>query len=1044
MTPEAFLDFSHTLPDGMLMVSEAGVVLAANPAFIESLHCRPEALVGQPLRNLVFDPEDELQHYLARCAGSREALAGEIRWQMAGGAVVETCCWGSALASIHDSGHRSILIRCEKKNASARHLFDLNKELDALRLRHDELLDQRSRLEGDMAERTKRLVERESFLRAILETAADGIVTIDKDSMIRSFNRAAEIIFGYRAEEVIGTHLERLMPEKFRDLHNSHLNRYVKTGQKSILGAGPVAVEALRKGGEVFPIEVSISELSQGDNRYFIGILRDITQRQQVEDALRQSELRFRTLIETITSGIQENDCEGKITFSNQGHSNILGYGPNELVGRYIWDMLESDEERERLKAYLAYLLKEQPEPTPFFSRNVRKDGKVIDIQVDWNYKRDSEGDVVGFICVITDITARKQVEKELQQARDVALQSVRMKSQFLANMSHEIRTPMNGVLGMLGLVKSTPLSQEQQEYIDNAYRSAESLLGIINDILDFSKFEAGKLKLEEIDFDLCSVVEEVADLLAEQAQKKGVELICEIDPAVPCRVNGDPGRLRQVLNNLLGNAIKFTPSGEVVVKVSMVQQVGYPALALLRFDVIDTGIGIAPQAVDSIFESFSQADGSTTRRYGGTGLGLAISRQLVGYMGGKIGVDSVPDKGSRFWFTAKFRSLACESEAPSSLRGARVLLIGGNETLRVVLARMLSHWGASCQEMAWDEAMLDDVDATPSVQAIVVDMGEELLSVVQAIRRRSRFKETPIVALGPIGHAVDDSEIAVSVTKPVRRAQLAAALSKVILNPSDDVKAAEPVREQSRASVLSGRVLVVEDNIVNQKVMAAMLRREGCHVDIANHGKEAVEALAEADYDMVFMDCQMPVMDGYEATQIIRAGESDGGQHLPIIAVTANAMEGDRERCLIMGMDDYISKPVSADGLRAILQKWLSACDDDRSDNVAILDVSMLEELKELLGVSWQEFVQSYIDDSKHYIEQLGLAVERGDQSRIATVAHPLKSSSAQIGATHLVSLCKELEEQARTETLQEPGRLLELIVEAYGKVCRELSLFE
>lgn len=222
------------------------------------------------------------------------------------------------------------------------------------------------------------------------------------------------------------------------------------------------------------------------------------------------------------------------------------------------------------------------------------------------------------------------------------------------------------------------------------------------------------------------------------------------------------------------------------------------------------------------------------------------------------------------------------------------------------------------------------------------------------------------------------------------------------------------------------------------------MLRREGCHVDLANHGKEAIEALAEADYDMVFMDCQMPVMDGYEATQIIRAGESDSGRRLPVVAVTANAMEGDRERCLIMGMDDYISKPVNADGLRAILQKWLPACGDARAETVATLDASMLEELKELLGVSWHDFVQSYIDDSKRYIERLGLAVEQGDQSLIATIAHPLKSSSAQIGATHLVSLCKELEEQAREGTLQEPGRLLERIVDAHGKICQELSGFE
>ena len=747
------------------------------------------------------------------------------------------------------------------------------------------------------------------------------------------------------------------------------------------------------------------------------------------------------TIVEQSSEAIWTKDLSGVITSWNAGATIMLGYSQSTAVGRQL-AIDEPDAARDAV--HMSRLA--AGERFAYDTKARTESGAQIDLQVAMAPLMNETNECIGTIAVARDITQNKRAEEALRQARGAAEAANHAKSSFLARMSHEIRTPMNGVLGMTELLLETGLSSVQRKYAETVQSSGKNLLAIINDVLDFSKIEAGKLELEAVELDLRQSLEDIVDLLAERAHAKGLELACRIPSDLDTYVVGDPLRLGQILTNLIGNAIKFTQKGAVVISVTQVRQTD--AKITVRFEVTDTGQGISLEAQSRIFDEFSQADGSTTRKYGGSGLGLAISRQLVEMMGGILQVKSALGEGSTFFFSCEFdkqqRSSLNASRAllTGALTGLRTLILESSSVGRGILLSQVCNWGMHVRVAETSEHGIELMrQAAASMQPFdlaVIDLGfsgTDTLELAQAIKADEAISSVRLVMLTPVGNhtiitAARAAGIDACVVKPVRQSDLYENLVNVMSDEKPHaIDVALSVVDIAMAPLAGsrGKILLVEDNLVNQAVALGMLQKmQGYDVVVANNGNEALDDFKQSAFDVILMDCHMPELDGFEATMEIRRLErASSRKRIPIIALTANAMAQDRQDCLNAGMDDHLAKPLSRVQMQEMLNRWMPIADQTQPSgltdspltlpvDIDVIDKQVLSQLRELQHAEDPDLLNRvitiYLAESPKIIAKMKQAVQQGSLIETERMSHSLKSSSANVGATALSALCSDI----------------------------------
>ncbi len=779
------------------------------------------------------------------------------------------------------------------------------------------------------------------------------------------------------------------------------------------------------------------------------------------EDFLRQ-------ILNSAAEAIYGIDMEGRCTFCNQACLDLLGYtAADELIGKNMHGVAHhslldgTPAPHETCRIYIAFRQEQQSHCDSEVLW--KKDGTSFPAEY-WSYPQRQSGKIVGAVVTFLDITARKQAENELYRinssleratarANDMAIHADTAnaaKSEFLANMSHEIRTPMNGVIGMTQLLLRTSLDSNQQRYAETIRASGKTLLALVSDILDYSKIEANKLDLEIIDFDLSGLLDTFAPAHAIQAHKKNLEFICAAAPEVPTSLQGDPLRLHQILNNLVSNALKFTQVGEIAVRVSVVTDSENDVL--LRFSVQDTGIGIPEAQLGRLFEKFSQLNASTTRTYGGTGLGLAICKQLSAMMGGEIGVRSFDGKGSEFWFTARLlkqKFPPARLQIPPQFVGKRVLIVDDNKTSRETLLAQLKAWGLLAEEASDGPMALIKAqrahDQQEPLDAALLDIempGMDGLALARRIKSDDHLKDLPLLLMSSAllqetGTLPDHVSVASTLVKPLNPLNLFEGLARLFGCSLESPPPLSPVGNRSRHPMhfASSRVLLVEDNDTNKEVAQGIFETFGLNTDIARDGLEALEMLATSEYQLVFMDIHMPRMDGYEATREIRSGHSAvKNPHIPIIAMTANALQGDRQKCLDTGMDDYISKPIDVMQVERILNKWLKG-------TPLIFDPQALLARVQGSHKIAKRVVEIFLKDVPTQFKELQRHLVSGDAKMTEHFAHTLKGSAAAISGEQVRTLAFAMENAAQAGELALITSGMHDLQESIARLTEELE---
>lgn len=791
-----------------------------------------------------------------------------------------------------------------------------NDDFDSLAIGLNMMIDN---VKNEISERKKaeeELRSSEERLRILFEDAPDGYYLNDLKGNFLDGNKAAEEIIGYKKEELIGMSFLKLkllslaqMPKAAAGLARNALGK----------ASGPDEFVINRKDGSQVPVEIRTFPVKIKDKAVVLGIARDITERKKVEEAIQRESVKLKAMIAGMEEGVVFADSQDRIVEVNDYFLNLVNKDKSEVLGKILWEC-HLGKSVQKVKSIIKNFKQNKDSPPVIIQK------PLANLETVWRSQpiyRNNKYD--GVLLNIIDVTKLVSAHREAQAAN-------RAKSEFLANMSHEIRTPLNGIFGMTELALGTKLTPEQREYLKATMTSAESLMKIIDDILDFSKIEARKIELEPINFNLRDSIGGILSSLALQAHNKGLELAYYIPHDIPERLIGDPGRLRQILLNLVSNAIKFTEKGEVVVNIKKVSQTKDEVA--LHFAVTDTGSGIPKAKQQLIFDAFIQADGSMARKHGGTGLGLAISKQLVELMGGWIWVESKVGKGSTFNFTVRFglRRGKAEELIPAileDLKNLRVLLVDDNATHRRILKEMFSNWNMELKAVESGQKALAAIEqARKTGKPFSLFLIDSRMPKIDGFTLAEKIKNNPDLARASIvmltsagvrGDAARCKKLGISayLTKPIKQSELLNAIMFVIgTSPKRRKQAPLITRHTIKESRQRCRILLAEDNIINQKVAVHILENKGHKVSVANNGQEVLRTLRNDRFDLILMDVQMPKIDGLEATASIREKEKESGFHIPIIAMTAHALKGDRERCLDAGMDDYIAKPLRAEEL--------------------------------------------------------------------------------------------------------------------------------
>ncbi|MDX3451804.1 response regulator [Streptomyces sp. ME02-8801-2C] len=898
----------------------------------------------------------------------------------------------------------------------------------------------------------------EERFRLLLKNSPDMVFRRTVEGVYREVSAGAQAMLGRPAEEIVGTPVESWV-------HPGDAEEF-EWAERDLLRDGRVAVCLRVRHADRHWVWTELTSWvvrdPAGEPFEVRGFVREAEGQRRREEALRLLQDQARSVIETARDAFVSIDEDGLVIDWNLSAERLFGFSHRETIGRPLTETIIPERYHAAHLAGLqrvlaggeAHVLGRQIEFTA-----LHHDGHEIPVEVAvWRLK---SAKARCFNAFIRDISERKQTEAALAEARDHAIAASRAKSQFVASMSHEIRTPINGVIGLSDLLLGTELDAEQSRYTEGVRAAGTALLSLIDGILDFSKLEAGKLELQEVAFSPQVLMEEVVSLVAQTAQAEGLELLCDCRPDLPALVLGDAGRLRQILLNLTSNAVKFTPSGEVLLRARPAPSRPPAEQApWLRFEVADTGIGIAAADQERMFDAFSQADASTTRRFGGTGMGLAICRRLIEAMGGSLDVTSRPGQGSTFFFSVPVRAPDTPEQPPAPphpdiLRGLRALVVDDNDTNRLILDTQLRRWHIQPTMVAdGPQALvaLHEAEAAGRPFALaLLDMympDMDGLELARRITTDQNFARVRLLLLTsgtppPIAE-LQAAGIARSLLKPVHQSQLLDSLVELTTR-TWPVATAAPV-PTTYPTAHRGHLLLVDDNEINQMVAQGMLTRLGYSADTAADGIQALRMIEEHSYQAVLMDCRMPRMDGYSATRELRRRERDNGGHLPVIAMTARALAEDRELCLAAGMDDYVCEPVTADELEQALNHWVhpTPAQTDNEDRRASIE-QRLNELRGAGTPAEHELVDRLVD---HFLARapemtsaLFHALDRHDAAEIADLAHSLKGAAGNVGAEGLAVSCQELEEHARAGAPASLADIAPRLQVELDRTCRTLE---